>query len=855
MESPRHPLSLGTICAWCSRKWFRVTFVFAIAQMSVLVLVGTHRANGQTNALGLEIGVHYYAISNLSNPTIPVLRGEAGSQGYAHDLIILAPNTQYREWILHLQTMRVAVTNYTTPDVGRSFQLPEFQLRTSTSPDSDGDGLHDLAEFILGTIPNNPDSDGDGILDGVEIQDGTDPLDGLPASIGIIAATDTPGTAVDVCAINDLAVVANREAGVSVLNVAGQNPIRIAEVDTPGTALRVACFGNLIAVADGAAGLAIIDITDPPAARILHQVNLGSPAQAVAAAGGLAYAGLANGETVIVDLASGTVLERLNVGGPVYDIGLDADYLFVLIGNQLMAYRFGDVGLEFVGSVATSGFGADPISQSKRLFVGGGRAYVTSSPGYDVIDITNPASMEHAGDAQNTGSQSFKQIISNGSGLGVATIGATAIPSSDHDVLLYDLSDPAQTTQVISGIQTPGIAYAASIYNGRAYVADGASGLQVINYLAYDSGTNPPSIALSTSFTLSAPTNGLAEEGKLVRVTAGVTDDVQVRNVEFYLDGARVLIDGNFPFEHRFLTPRLTTSRTNFTVRAKATDTGGNFTWSDEILVELTPDATPPRVLRTDPGTNSIVSITNPPSAVFAYFNEPMQISTLGAPNYRLIWAGSDHRLGTDDDQLLTDAVATYRDTINAGVLEWPTPLGLGVYQGIITTNVTDAAGNHLEGEFHWTFAILTGGPNGDDDADGLTNADEIALVTNPFNADTDGDGWSDLDEVENDVDPTSPKSRPQQILLAFPPVRIELPSPEANGSSGVGIVLARPPVTVDLPSAEANGTSGTGIILARPPIQIDLPSPEADGTSGVSLLVGKPPVSVIISNTVPVGP
>lgn len=335
MESPRHPLSLGTICAWCSRKWFRVTFVFAIAQMSVLVLVGTHRANGQTNALGLEIGVHYYAISNLSNPTIPVLRGEAGSQGYAHDLIILAPNTQYREWILHLQTMRVAVTNYTTPDVGRSFQLPEFQLRTSTSPDSDGDGLHDLAEFILGTIPNNPDSDGDGILDGVEIQDGTDPLDGLPASIGIIAATDTPGTAVDVCAINDLAVVANREAGVSVLNVAGQNPIRIAEVDTPGTALRVACFGNLIAVADGAAGLAIIDITDPPAARILHQVNLGSPAQAVAAAGGLAYAGLANGETVIVDLASGTVLERLNVGGPVYDIGLDADYLFVLIGNPI----------------------------------------------------------------------------------------------------------------------------------------------------------------------------------------------------------------------------------------------------------------------------------------------------------------------------------------------------------------------------------------------------------------------------------------------------------------------------------------------------------------------------------------
>ncbi len=146
----------------------------------LILISGANQAAAETNSLGLEVGVHYYAISNMSNPTIPVLRGKAGSQGYAHDLIILAPNTQYREWILHLQTMRVAVTNYTTPDVGRSFQLPEFQLRTSTSPDSDGDGLSDLAEFILGTNPNKADSDGDGIPDGVEILDGTDPLEVWP---------------------------------------------------------------------------------------------------------------------------------------------------------------------------------------------------------------------------------------------------------------------------------------------------------------------------------------------------------------------------------------------------------------------------------------------------------------------------------------------------------------------------------------------------------------------------------------------------------------------------------------------------------------------------------------------------
>lgn len=37
------------------------------------------------------------------------------------------------------------------------------------APDTDGDGLVDPYEFILGTDPNNPDTDGDGISDGIEI--------------------------------------------------------------------------------------------------------------------------------------------------------------------------------------------------------------------------------------------------------------------------------------------------------------------------------------------------------------------------------------------------------------------------------------------------------------------------------------------------------------------------------------------------------------------------------------------------------------------------------------------------------------------------------------------------------------
>ena len=46
----------------------------------------------------------------------------------------------------------------------------------SQNIDTDGDGLRDWEEELLGTDPNNPDTDGDGFLDGEEINSGHNPL-------------------------------------------------------------------------------------------------------------------------------------------------------------------------------------------------------------------------------------------------------------------------------------------------------------------------------------------------------------------------------------------------------------------------------------------------------------------------------------------------------------------------------------------------------------------------------------------------------------------------------------------------------------------------------------------------------
>ncbi len=397
----------------------------------------------------------------------------------------------------------------------------------------------------------------------------------------------------------------------------------------------------------------------------------------------------------------------------------------------------------------------------------------------------------------------------------------------------YNLPAPDQAAQYITRITTPGQAQAISIYNGRAYVADGSSGLQVINYLAYDSGTISPTITISNNLAMTSPTNGVVEVGKLVRVTANVTD-------------------GNFPFEHRFVSPRMTTTKTNFTVRAKATDTGGNFTWSDEILVDLTPDITPPILLRTDPPDGTVVTNAN---AVFTYFNEVMDSASFNAATFNLTWAGPDFRLGTAADEILTDAEIGYRETLNAGVLSFSGTLPFGVYRLTVTTGVTDAAGNALVTNTVANFAILANGPDGDDDGDGLTNAQELLLGLNPENADTDGDGWSDQDEVDNGTDGTNPNSRPQLLILAGPPVRVFLPSPDTDGTAGAPVFLAKPPVQIDLPSPESNGTSGVGVIVARPPVQIDLPSPDTAGVSSPGLYLAQPPVSVFVTNNATAGP
>lgn len=787
-------------------------------------------------------GLVYFAVMDTQTKQV-IRRGSFAGNPGAMGPTILAPNTTYRLAMVEAATLMEGSTVFTTPTSGQRFQLPKVTVFDPRSWDLDGDGLHDVSELILGTDPTLPDTDGDGVNDGAETQQGGDPLSGQPAVTGIIGAASTSGLAIDICAVNDLAVVADSAAGIVVFNVANRaNPVRIASVDTPGNALAVACSGNWVAVADDTFGLAIIDITDPPAAFIRHQVPLGSSARCVVATGNLAYVGLASGELVLVDLSSGTVLERLSVGTAIQDLGVQAETLYVLTVGTLHALPLDEGTLRIAASVnSPRGIGAGGFRL--RLFTGGNLAYATYNAGYNLFDLSLPLAPKLI--RQNATAQAgWKQIVSNGSGIGVATVSPNSTLDGPHNVSLYNLNPNGTNSQFVTTFLTPGIATAVSLYNGLAYVADRANGMEVINYLSDDRSTNPPSLSLTGSFQILSPTDGVAEEGKLLRLTALAADDVQVRNVEFYLNDIKVLTDGNFPYELRFVSPIRTTESDRFILQAKATDTGGNITWSPRLTVVLVPDATPPIARRIVPAADVVTTNAN---AIFIYFSELISVASLNGGSFQARYAGPDNRLGTADDQLLSQGLISFRDSVKAAVMEFPGPLAQGLYEVNLAKSVSDPAGNLLPEAIHYTFWIISGGPQGDDDNDGLLNAQEISVGSNPFLLDTDADGWDDGVEFADRTNPLDPASHPEPIFIARPRLEVHQEAKDEQYSEFSGTTVGRPPVETSIIAVDDTPTEAERIVVGRPPVLVIIPDTDAAPALAEQTIVGWPRLELMI--------
>ena len=297
---------------------------------------------------------------------------------------------------------------------------------------------------------------------------------------------------------------------------------------------------------------------------------------------------------------------------------------------------------------------------------------------------------------------------------------------------------------------------ALAIFNGQAYMAAGTAGLQVINYRAFEQTGAAPTIALTANFPL---TGGSFEEGRLLRMFAAVTDDVQVRSVEFLVDGVQVSLDGAFPFETAVNAPDRTATKTSFTVQAIARDTGGHETATPVYTLQLVTDATPPTVVRSSP---TAASLSQTVSTALISFNEAMGSASLTGTSVYVETAGLDGIFGNADDTKPVQAL--YSSSEKEFFVSFPTPLPSGLYRTVAKAPAADASGNALAAVYLNQWRIAS---NKDTDGDLIPDDWETRYGFNPAvadantntipdgNDDNDGDGIINRIEVLFGFDPT----------------------------------------------------------------------------------------------------
>ena len=528
--------------------------------------------------------------------------------------------------------------------------------------DSDGDGLPDIAEEVVGTLVDVADTDEDGINDFAEIQQGLDPLRSSPLPTGLIGSV-VGKTYTDLCVANNLVIAAHEgdENGIDIFNVFnGMAPVLIGNTPLSQAVLDLACDGNLIAVANGLDGLKIIDFRDPPTARVVRELRFTSDVMTVAASGGIAFVGLEDGNLHAVDLQLGFVLFSATASDSIIDLAIEGRSVYALTPTSVEVFSMSG------GTLAPVGTSPTPPSPSS-ISVNVGRAFIGTASGYATIDLADPGSPGNI-NGPDAAASGWNAFAINGSGLGIA---AAANPEGSINV--FDVSDPTQTTALNQTFPTRGSAQHVAIHNALAYVADGDGGIAIYNYYDLDTLSVPPSIDLLAGFPLTPPA---IEEGSRTYIAAAVADDIQVRSVEFLIDGRQIATDGNAPFELWFNAPLIDESDT-FTIEARARDTGGGAGTTGEIEVQLLSDTTPPSVWSTSPAadTTAVQEVTS----VVAVFSEPIDPDSVNGDSLLVVSAGPDSVLGTGDD-IQISGTSRLRQDINALVFDLNTnPTGRGI--------------------------------------------------------------------------------------------------------------------------------------------------------------------------------
>ena len=708
----------------------------------------------------------YVALEMTNRAGAQPLRTISDDQG--NFSFFLPPDQPYHLVIFDPKTGLVAHGYGTTPASGKGIDLTwDLVFGASTAPDTNGDGLPDDIKFAIGTSLTKSDSNGDGIDDFTSIQEGLNPLANVSFPTGVIASLPLKGEAQSIALTGSIssqsgqtAYVATGSYGLAIVNASQFNkPVVQGQIALSGTSTAVAVdtVDNLAIVASGPGGVNLVNVTDPTNPTLVQTVKLPAGAQGVVYFDGLAY--VASGPSLVtIDPLTGEIAQTLSLGGgQITGLAREGSFLYTMDDrNTLSVVNISGFVMVARGSVSlpssfTLASGSDSLLVANGIAYVGLTRYLSTNglgvlAGYVTVDVSNPDKPAYLNDLP-TSDSAGQAVDINGSGIALTVGSDLNGPAVD----VFDSTDPTKSGQFITRYALSVPAVGVSIASGLAYVAEGSSGLQVVNYESFDNKGVPPTVSITSPVADADPnTPGVqVVEGTDVPITVAASDDVQVRNVLLLVDGKVVNNAVSLPYNLDVVVPSIASAGGTLTVQVEAFDTGGNKTLSNILSFGVMRDTVPPQVVSTTPAAGADVYYT---PSIDLNFSKPLDSTVLNASGFSLLALGVGGVPGNGNGTPVAISKVELH-TLGHTVSVYPTTaLDTGNFELIVDPSViSDRAGNHPSAPITLLFTIhaasdihpLSGFPTiyrapaanvGQEIAFHIPNATSNTLITFPTN-------------------------------------------------------------------------------------------------------------------------
>ena len=306
----------------------------------------------------------------------------------------------------------------------------------------------------------------------------------------LVGSYDTPGTAWGIAVSGNYAYVADRLAGLQIINVSDvTNPTLAGSYNTSGSAQDVVISGKHAYVTGyDVGGLQILDVSDVTNPTLAGSYNTPGYAEGVAVSDKYAYVADYNSGLLIFDVSNVTnpiLVGSYDTPGNAYGVVVSGSYAYVADETSgLLIFDVSNVTNPIlVGSYDTPG-------RALSVTVFGNHAYVADhdAGGLQILDVSNVTNPSLVGSYDTPGYAC--DIALSGNYAYVADYG--------FGLQILDVSNVTSPT-LVGSCNTPGVAHGIAVLGNYAYVADSSSGLQIISRLPCPTSTSPPSTLRSVT--------------------------------------------------------------------------------------------------------------------------------------------------------------------------------------------------------------------------------------------------------------------------------------------------------------------------------------------------------------------